>query len=61
MFRGALLAVNRISGDFEAEDGELLVALGQAVGPALDNARDRESLQEEMELLKSRAEADEQA
>jgi len=59
-FRGALLAVNR-SGDFEPEDSELLVALGQAVGPALDNARDRESLQEEMELLKSRAETDEPA
>jgi nitrate/nitrite-specific signal transduction histidine kinase len=54
-FRGALFAANKSSGDFEAEDGELLVALGQALGAAVDNASDYESLQAEMAQLKSEA------
>jgi nitrate/nitrite-specific signal transduction histidine kinase len=50
---GALLVANKSSGDFEAEDCELLIALGQAAGVVLASARDYRSLQEEMEALKS--------
>ena len=52
--RGALVAANRSSGDFEAEDCGLLVALAQAVGEAVDQARDYRSLQVEVEKLRSR-------
>ena len=49
-FQGALLAANRIGGDFEAEDGELMIALGQAIGPALERAGDAKGLQDGMDL-----------
>ena len=48
--QGALLAVNRLSGEFSSEDGELMITLGQAVGPVLHGAWEDESLQEGMEL-----------
>jgi len=56
---GALLAVNKVVGDFEEEDAELFTALGNGVGVALENARKYQNLRAEMELLKSRAEPDE--
>jgi nitrate/nitrite-specific signal transduction histidine kinase len=52
-FQGALLAVNRRDGDFGAEDSELLIALGQAIGLALDGIGDIKSLQAGMELPES--------
>jgi len=51
--RGGLLVANKISGEFEKEDGELLTALGQGLGVALENARDYRALQAEMARLKA--------
>ena len=47
-FQGALLAINKTSGGIEPEDGELLLALGQAIGPAMQVAGANEDLQEGM-------------
>lgn len=50
--RGALLAANRSSGDFQAEECGLLAALAQAAGDAVVQVRDYQSLQAEVEKLK---------